>query len=62
MRPHDLATQMVPAALTKVPELEPREIEDPILATAQPAGEGATTSAVRSWCSPGWTTCPASLP
>ncbi|HEU4360976.1 MAG TPA: acetyl-CoA C-acetyltransferase [Mycobacterium sp.] len=39
MRPDDLAVQMVQAALAKVPELDPREIDDLILGCGQPAGE-----------------------
>ncbi len=39
MRPDDLATQMVQAALAKVPELDPREITDLMLGCGQPAGE-----------------------
>ncbi|MCR1784897.1 acetyl-CoA C-acetyltransferase [Nocardioides carbamazepini] len=40
LRPDDLAAQMVRAALAKVPELDPREVDDLMLGTAQPAGEG----------------------
>ncbi|CAM2819010.1 acetyl-CoA C-acetyltransferase [Skermania piniformis] len=39
MRPDDLATQMVRAALDKVPELDPTEIDDLILGCGQPGGE-----------------------
>jgi acetyl-CoA C-acetyltransferase len=39
MRPDDLAMQMVNAALAKVPELEPRDIEDLMLGVGQPSGE-----------------------
>jgi len=39
MRPDDLATQMVRAALDKVPALDPREIDDLIMGCGQPAGE-----------------------
>jgi acetyl-CoA C-acetyltransferase len=39
MRPDDLAAQMVRAALAKVPELDPRDIEDLIMGCGQPAGE-----------------------
>ncbi|MER7556039.1 acetyl-CoA C-acetyltransferase [Nocardioides sp. NPDC126508] len=39
MRPDDLAVQMVQAALAKVPELDPREIDDLMLGVGQPAGE-----------------------
>ena len=38
-RPDDLAAQMVLAALAKVPELEPGEIEDLILGCGLPGGE-----------------------
>ncbi len=39
VRPDDLATQMVAAALAKVPELDPTTIDDLILGCGQPAGE-----------------------
>jgi len=39
MRPDDLASQIVQAVLGKVPELDPREIDDLMLGCAQPAGE-----------------------
>lgn len=39
MRPDDLAAQMVLAVLGKVPELDPRALNDLMLGTAQPAGE-----------------------
>jgi acetyl-CoA C-acetyltransferase len=39
MRPDDLAVQMVQAALAKVPDLDPREIDDLMLGVGQPAGE-----------------------
>lgn len=39
IRPDDLATQMVAAALAKVPELDPTEIDDLILGSGSPAGE-----------------------
>ncbi len=39
MRPDDLATQMVRAALDKVPELDPRDIDDLMLGCGQPGGE-----------------------
>ena len=39
VRPDDLATQMVEAALAKVPELDSRHIDDLILGCAQPGGE-----------------------
>ncbi|WP_344085212.1 acetyl-CoA C-acetyltransferase [Nostocoides veronense] len=40
MRPDDLSVQMVQAALAKVPELDPRTIDDVMLGCGQPAGEG----------------------
>ncbi|MBO9520616.1 MAG: acetyl-CoA C-acetyltransferase [Nocardioidaceae bacterium] len=40
MRPDELATQMVRAALDRVPGLDPREVTDLILGCGQPAGEG----------------------
>jgi acetyl-CoA C-acetyltransferase len=39
MRPDDLATQMVRAALDKVPGLNPRDIDDLMLGCGQPGGE-----------------------
>ena len=39
MRPDDLATQMVRAALDKVPALEPRDIDDLMMGCGQPGGE-----------------------
>ncbi|WP_099022523.1 acetyl-CoA C-acetyltransferase [Mycolicibacterium palauense] len=39
MRPDDLATQMVRAALDKVPALDPRDVDDLMMGCAQPAGE-----------------------
>jgi acetyl-CoA C-acetyltransferase len=39
MRPDDLTVQMVRAALAKVPELDPTEIDDLVLGCGQPAGE-----------------------
>jgi acetyl-CoA C-acetyltransferase len=39
VRPDDLAADIVRAALDKVPQLDPTEVEDVILGCAQPAGE-----------------------
>ena len=39
MRPDDLASQVIQAVLDKVPELDPREIDDLMLGCAQPSGE-----------------------
>jgi acetyl-CoA C-acetyltransferase len=39
MRPDDLAAQMVRAALDKVPSLDPRDIDDLMMGSGQPAGE-----------------------
>jgi acetyl-CoA C-acetyltransferase len=39
MRPDDLAVQMVQAALAKVPELDPHDIEDLMLGCGLPGGE-----------------------
>ncbi|MFC7505748.1 acetyl-CoA C-acyltransferase, partial [Nocardioides sp. GCM10030258] len=39
MRPDDLTVQMVRAALSKVPELDPADVVDLILGVGQPAGE-----------------------
>lgn len=40
MRPDDLTVQMVQAALAKVPGLDPNDIDDLMLGTGSPAGEG----------------------
>ena len=45
LRPDDLAVQMVEAALAQVPELDPEQIDDLMLGTAQPAGEGGNNLA-----------------
>ncbi|HLY34757.1 MAG TPA: acetyl-CoA C-acyltransferase, partial [Jatrophihabitantaceae bacterium] len=39
IRPDDLAVQIVRAALDKVPELDPREIDDLMMGCGQPGGE-----------------------
>ena len=39
MRPDDLATQMVRAALDKVPALDPHDIDDLLMGCGQPVGE-----------------------
>src|SRR6476469_2408974 len=39
IRPDDLATQIVRAALDNVPELDPCDLEDLVMGCAQPAGE-----------------------
>jgi acetyl-CoA C-acetyltransferase len=39
MRPDDLTVQMVHAALAKVPELDPADVDDFMLGVGQPAGE-----------------------
>jgi acetyl-CoA C-acetyltransferase len=39
LRPDDLAAQMVRAALDKVPELDPRELDDLMMGCGQPGGE-----------------------
>ncbi|UYP19455.1 acetyl-CoA C-acetyltransferase [Rhodococcus sp. Z13] len=39
IRPDDLATKMVAAALAKVPELDPTDIDDLMLGCGQPAGQ-----------------------
>jgi len=39
MRPDDLATQMVRAALDKVPQLDPHDLDDLMMGCGQPAGE-----------------------
>ena len=39
VRPDDLAATIVNAALAKVPQLDPTEVEDVIMGCAQPAGE-----------------------
>ncbi|MDT4957873.1 MAG: acetyl-CoA C-acetyltransferase [Pseudonocardiales bacterium] len=40
IRPDDLATQLVRAALDKVPSLDPHEIDDLMMGCGQPGGEG----------------------
>ena len=45
MRPDDLAVQMVQAALSKVPELDPKDIIDLHLGVGQPAGEAGFNAA-----------------
>jgi acetyl-CoA C-acetyltransferase len=45
MRPDDLTVQMVRAALAKVPELDPREIDDVLLGCGSPAGESGNNLA-----------------
>ncbi len=45
MRPDDLAAQMVRAVVAKVPQLDPNEIEDVIMGTGEPAGEGGFNAA-----------------
>ncbi|MBB3042868.1 acetyl-CoA C-acetyltransferase [Nocardioides soli] len=45
LRPDDLALQMVEATLAQVPELDPAQIDDLMLGTAQPAGEGGNNLA-----------------
>jgi acetyl-CoA C-acetyltransferase len=39
MRPDDLAAQMVQAALDKVPQLDPHDLDDLMMGCGQPAGE-----------------------
>ncbi|MFC4605531.1 acetyl-CoA C-acetyltransferase [Rhodococcus kronopolitis] len=39
MRPDDLAAQMVAAALAKIPELDPTEIDDLLMGCGQPGGQ-----------------------
>ncbi|WP_137725032.1 acetyl-CoA C-acetyltransferase [Prescottella subtropica] len=39
IRPDDLAAQMVAAALAKVPELDPTEVDDLMMGCGQPAGQ-----------------------
>jgi len=39
VRPDDLATQIVRAALDKVPQLDPRQIDDLMIGCAEPSGE-----------------------
>jgi acetyl-CoA C-acetyltransferase len=45
IRPDDLATQMVRAALDKVPELDPHDIDDLMMGCGQPAGEAGNNIA-----------------
>ena len=39
LRPDEMAAEMIAAALARVPELDPGEIDDVMLGNAQPAGE-----------------------
>ena len=39
IRPDDLAAQLVAAALAKVPQLDPRDVEDLMLGCGMPGGE-----------------------
>ncbi|WGY02862.1 acetyl-CoA C-acetyltransferase [Nocardioides sp. QY071] len=45
MRPDDLTVQMVRAALARVPELDPAQIDDLMLGVGQPAGEAGNNLA-----------------
>jgi acetyl-CoA C-acetyltransferase len=45
MRPDELAAQMVRAALDKVPQLDPRELDDLMMGCGQPAGEAGNNIA-----------------
>ncbi|MFF0545459.1 acetyl-CoA C-acetyltransferase [Nocardia thailandica] len=45
LRPDDLTTQIVRAALDKVPSLDPTTVDDLILGTGSPAGEGGFNQA-----------------
>ena len=58
MRPDDLATQMVKAAVEQVPGLDPAQIDDLILGCGQPAGESgyniARNVAVLAGGTPAW--------
>ncbi len=57
LRPDDMAAQMVAAALAKVPELDPAEIDDLLLAAASPPASPASTSHGPSRCSSATTSC-----
>ncbi|HKC26934.1 MAG TPA: acetyl-CoA C-acyltransferase, partial [Jatrophihabitans sp.] len=45
LRPDELAAQMVRAALDKVPQLDPRDIDDLMMGCGQPAGESGSNIA-----------------
>src|SRR3979490_2403508 len=45
LRPDDLTATIVGAALDKVPQLDPREIDDLIVGCGQPGGESGVTPA-----------------
>jgi acetyl-CoA C-acetyltransferase len=45
IRPDDLAAQLVRAALDKVPELEPHDLDDLMMGCGQPAGEAGSNIA-----------------
>lgn len=47
IRPDDLATQIVRAALDQVPEMDPRDIDDLMMGCGQPAGESGNNIARR---------------
>ncbi|RLK52595.1 acetyl-CoA C-acetyltransferase [Microbacterium telephonicum] len=58
MRPDDLAAQMVAAALTQLPGLDPDRIDDLLLGTGQPAGEQGFNLARIVAVLLGWDTVP----
>src|SRR3954469_20041639 len=45
VRPDDLAAQMVRAALDKVPQLDPEDLDDLMMGCGQPAGEAGNNIA-----------------
>ena len=59
IRPDDLAAQMVRAALDKVPELDPTEIDDLMLGCGLPGGEQGYNMGRVVAVLPAATTCPA---
>ncbi|CAM5491913.1 3-ketoacyl-CoA thiolase [Streptomyces violaceorubidus] len=58
LRPDDLAATIIQAALAKVPELDPEDIDDLMLGCGLPGGEqGNKTSARMPPSRWAWTTC-----
>src|SRR4051794_16104687 len=55
VRPDDLATTIVRAALDQVPQLDPTELDDLHLGCGEPYDEHGAASP----CSSDWTACPA---
>lgn len=54
LRPDDLATEMVHAALEQVPQLDPAEIDDLLLGCGEPYDEHGANMARRVMCASRW--------